>query len=131
MPRRSKAKAKSLQEKYNLPSDFGVLYGNFGNPAAEKLRLQIYDLSEKLFFKTIALRRTIPDGADSDARNVLDELCNRILDHHSSIQEIILALAPRRIKEYKKVREQKAKRKLRHLRQRQELKCKESFEQEE
>ncbi|GAB9477059.1 hypothetical protein Gpo141_00014118 [Globisporangium polare] len=94
------------QEKFSESLD--SLFPSGSNLQAECLRQKFNASLEIQFSIAKRLRNTIPDAANSDARNKLQELSDDLLTHLSKLSNQVGVITDRRIKEYSKVRILKA-----------------------
>jgi hypothetical protein len=87
-----------------LPScqSLDELFGNDEN--CEKIREDLYALTIKQEKIIKILRAKIPEAKNSDARNVIQELTDRLLHRNHQLEQLVAGFLDRKIGEYKRIR---------------------------
>lgn len=86
----------------------GSLFDNCGaKTRAKKLRRDIHATIVKQTKLVKLLRNEIPDALDSDARNVLQELTDRLTNRFEQAEDLVITFADHKISTYEKTRRDK------------------------
>lgn len=98
-------KRKNRENEEPFCTELGTLFQHQADQTRlNKLRFDLYSTICKQQKIITLIRNEIPNSKDSDARNLLQELTDRLQDRASKSEELVFGFTDRKVDSYRKAR---------------------------